>query len=257
MTERNAGEQDMSKLTSTNPFLFIGKPVEDEYGRQVGRIASFMINPDGQVSNVFVERGDGEFTHYLINQFDVTDKNIVLTSSIKSRVKSLCEDIPLIWRKNQAINELLEKKRIPQEMFNELRKNFETSLNEMKATSQALLEEIDKLVAKCNQQVKEFQSASVYLEIEREIGRIDEKSYQTAYELIQERAKQVSVERADLEVLRNKISNVTLGESKMLGSMRTETKRDASSTSQSATTLPEPPVVVSYRGTASSGPVKS
>ena len=216
----------MSKLSSTNPFSFVGKPVEDEYGRQVGRIASFMINPDGQVSNVFIERGDGEFTHYSFNLFDVTDKSIVLLSSIKSRAKVLCEELPLIWRKSQAINELMEKKRIPQEMFNDLHKNFENALNEMKANSQALLEEIDKLIIQCNMQVKEFQLASGYLDIEREIGRIDEKSYQIAFELIQERFKQVSIEKADLEVVKNKLSNLTLGESRLTGAIRTEPKKD-------------------------------
>ena len=253
----------MSKLSSTNPFLFIGKPVEDEYGRQIGRIASFMINPDGQVSNVFIERGDGEFAHYSVNQFDVGDKSVVLLSSIKLKVKSLCEDIPLIWRKSQAINELLEKKKIPQEMFNDLHKNFENSLSEMKAGAQASLEEIDKLIAKCNQQIKEFQSAYVYLEIEREIGRIDEKSYQTAFELIQERSKQVNIERGDLEVIRNKLSNVTLGESRTLGGMRTELKKDTvpapapQPATHPLTTLPEPPVVVHIKGTVNPTPIKS
>jgi hypothetical protein len=247
----------MSKLSSTNPFSFVGKPVEDEYGRQVGRIASFMINPDGQVSNVFIERGDGEFTHYSFNLFDVTDKSIVLLSSIKSRAKVLCEEIPLIWRKSQAINELMEKKRIPQEMFNDLHKNFENALNEMKANSQALLEEIDKLTIQCNLQVKEFQLASGYLDIEREIGRIDEKSYQIAFELIQERFKQVSIEKADLEVVKNKLSNLTLGESRLMGGIRTEPKKDAAPNLQASITLPEPPVVVTVKGTVNSVLAKS
>jgi len=37
---------------STNPFLFVGKPVRDEYGRQIGRIASFRVAPIGRVDGI-------------------------------------------------------------------------------------------------------------------------------------------------------------------------------------------------------------
>jgi len=88
--------------------------------------------------------------------------------------------MPLIWRKDQALNELVEKKRIPPEMFDGLHKNFENALNQLKADAQTTLENLDKKVVRCGLHVTELRLAMLHLEIEHEIGEIDEKSYQTA-----------------------------------------------------------------------------
>jgi len=242
----------MSKLSSTDPFLFIGKSVKDEYGRQIGRIASFMVSPNGHVDGVFVEHGDGEFFRYSSNQFKVDDDGIMLLSTIKMRVKTLCDDIPLIWRKDQALSELSEKKKIPSEMFSSLHKNFEAMLNQLKAEAQATIETIDKQVVRCDQQIKELYSAMVHLEIEREIGRIDEKSYQIAVEMLQGNLKRTSAEKSDLEAIKSKLSNLLLGETSTTITP-TETKKEVLPVPPTPPTPalpvpPESPVVVHVKG---------
>jgi len=238
----------MSQPTS-NLFLYVGKPVKDEYGRHIGRIVSFTVNPTGRVTSVFLKHEDGEFRKYLSEQFRVEGDNIVLLPSIKLRVKSLCDEIPLIWRKEQALNELLEKKKVPSELYNELQKTFEGALNQLKTDAQTTLENIERHIMKCNAQIRELNSALIHLEIEREIGRIDENSYQTAIEMIQDGLKWANAEREDLEALRNQLSNMLLGENPPV---QEETKQEESpETPETAETqetsepsLPEPPVTV-------------
>ncbi len=223
--------------TPSNLFLYIGKPVKDEYGRQVGTVASFAVAPNGRVSSVFIEQGDGEFTRYPSEQFKIDGENIVLLPSIKLRVKTLCDEIPLIWRKDQALNELLDKKKIPSEMFNELHKNFEGALGQLRAEAQGNLENIDKQIGKCNQQTRELNAALVNLEIEKEIGRIDEGSYQTALNMILDGLRKTNSERSDLDSMRSQLSNLLLGDNPARG-------EGGTSSNASSSTLPEPPVVV-------------
>jgi len=222
----------------SNFFLYIGKPVKDEYGREVGKIASFAVNPNGRVSGVFVEHGDGEFLRYPSEQFNVDGEDVTLSPSIKMRVKALCDEIPLIWRKDQALSELVEKKKVPSELFNELHKNFEGALSQLKVDAQATQDSIDKQISKCNGQIRELNSALIHLEIEREIGRIDESSYQTAMEMIKEGLKQTNNEKNDLESMRNQVSNLLLGDS------QTPAIKEPPASSAQSPTLPEPPVVV-------------
>lgn len=233
----------MSKPSPTNPFLFIGKSVRDEYGRQIGRVASFTTSPNGPVNGVFIEHGDGEFLRYPSNQFKMDDDGVVLLSPIKSRVKALCDDIPLIWRKDQALGDLLEKKKIPSEMFNDLHKNFENALNQLKADAQAAIENIDKQVAKCAQQITALNSAMVCLEIEHEIGKIDDTPYKTALEMIQGCLKKAVDEKSDLEAMKNKLSNMLLGEAPAVV-VKTETEKENLPPPPASPTLPEPPGVV-------------
>jgi len=234
---------------SSNLFMYIGKPVKDEYGRSIGRIASLGVNPNGQVNHIFIEHGNGEFTRYSSDQFRTDDENTVtLTPSIKLRVKNLSDEIPLIWRKDQALNDLVGKKKIPSEMFNDLHKNFEGALNQLKTEAQATLEGTDKQIAKCNLQIRELNSALINLEIEREIGKIDDKAYQEGGEIIQTGLKRTNSEKTDLEAIRNQLSNILLGETPAITQPKEKEKEPpqagASVPAPSLPTLPEPPVVV-------------
>jgi len=235
---------DNTSKSSSNPFLFIGKPVKDEYGRQIGIIASFMVSLSGRVDGVFIEHGDGEFLTYPSDHFRIDNGDFVILPPIKLRAKALCQEIPLIWRKDHALNELLGKKKIPSEMFEDLHKNFEGALNQLKADAKSVIDDIDKQTTKCTKQIQELHSALINLEIEREIGRIDAQSYEKALEMIQWGLKSANAEKSDFEVLRNKLSNMLIGERKAEEpEIPTQTEAQKA-TSPDSPTLPEPPVVV-------------
>jgi len=240
---------------SSNLSLFIGKPVRDEYGRQIGRIASFAINPNGRINGVFVQHENGGFSRYPGDQFRVSGDDIVFLPLIKLRVKALCNEIPLIWRKNQALNELLEKKKISPEMFDDLHANFEGALKQLKTDAEDILKDVEERIVKCAQQIKELNSAFIHLEIEREIGKINDESYRAAMIMIQGSLKQANAENNDLEVMRKHLSNIILGETAATKAQKEEGKEVApvettpsTSTTPEHLSLPEPPVIVHLKG---------
>lgn len=237
----------MSKLPP-NLSLFIGKPVRDEYGRQIGRIVSFATNPNGRINRVFMQHENGGFLRHSGDQFRVQGDNIVLLSLIKLRAKTLSNKIPLIWRKDQALRELLEKKKISTGMFNDLHNNFEGVLNQLKKEAEYTLKDIEKQIANCTQQVKELNSALMHLEIEREIGKVNGESYKMALEMIEAGLKQANAESNDLEAMKSKLSNLLLGETTTTATKTGEEKEETTPAPVSALpnppSLPEPPVLV-------------
>ena len=237
----------MSK-PSSNPLLFIGKSLTDEYGRRIGEIASFLVSPNGRIDGVLVRHGDGEFLRYSSDHFKLYSDGIVLLLPIKLKVKSLCDEIPLIWRKDQALNELRGKKKVPSDLVEILHRNFEGALNQLKADADATLKEIDAQVENCDVQIKDLNSALINLEIEHEIGRIDDESYQKSMGIILEGLKQINTEKSDLQGMRNNLSNMLLGEKSV-----TEKLAEPQKETPSATPLPEPPVVVHIKGTGKTG----
>ena len=44
---------------NSNLFLSIGKPIKDEYGRTIGKVASFALTPNGKFDAVFIEFNNG------------------------------------------------------------------------------------------------------------------------------------------------------------------------------------------------------
>jgi hypothetical protein len=205
------------------------------------------VTPTGRVDGIFVEHGDGEFLSYPSDHFKVEDGNFVILPPLKLRAKSLCQEIPLIWRKDQALNELVEKKKIPPEMCDDLHKNFEGALNQLKADAKTVMDDIDKQITRCNRQIQDFHSALINLEIEREIGRIDDESYQKSLEIIQWGLKGVNAEKSDLDVLKSKLTNLLLGEKTVKTPEIPTEKETQEATAPASPALPEPPVVVHVR----------
>jgi hypothetical protein len=231
---------------NSNPFLSIGKQVKDEYGRAIGKVTSFALTPSGKFDAVFIEQGNGKFLRYSMEYFKFDGGEATLISKIKSEANVLCDQIPLLWRKNQALKELLEKKKISPELYEELHNNFDGALTQLKNEAQPLMEAIDKEIARCANEIRELNYALVHLEIEHEIGKVDDQSYRTAFSIIQENLKQVNTEKSDLELTKNKLTNILLGET----TEKTEKVKTPVETSKEKTLvpetpeLPEPPVVV-------------
>ena len=226
-------------------FFSLGKQVKDEYGRPIGRIASFKLNPHGDVDGIFLQHGDGEFKLYPAERFKFDGaENITLMSPMKARAKRLCNEIPLIWRKDQALKELLEKEKVPKELYEDLHSGFEGALNQLKAEAQSILENIDKRIAECNSQIRELNSALVNLEIEKHIGKIDDTLYNTAIEILQQNIRWINTEKEDLESLKSKLSSILLGESLPQQPETAEEKVETEKMEESAEetpSLPEPP----------------
>jgi hypothetical protein len=247
---------------SSNLFPFIGRAVKDEYGREVGRIASFLITPNGRVDEVLVEQGDGEFLRYSTDRFKTHDDGITLLPPVKLQARALCNEIPLIWRKDQALSDLLEKKKISPEVFEGLHRSFEGALTQLKTDAKTILDDIDEQVTKRTQQIKDLHSALVNLEIEREIGRVDDQAYQTAMQIIQKGLERANAEKTDLEAMRNKLSNILLGEETAGETPETaagpekekkEVHEDKAAEASQSSELPEPPVVVRVKSASAAG----
>jgi hypothetical protein len=236
----------------SNPFLFVGNQIKDEYGRQIGRVASFKVTPTGRIDGIFVEHGDGEFLSYSKDQITIDNGNLVISPTLKLKANSLCQEIPLIWRKDKALNELVEKKKIPPEMYDDLHMTFEGALNQLKEKAKGLVGNIDSKIDRCNKQIHELHSALINLEIEREIGRLNSESYDKALKMIQWGLKGVNAEKSDLEVLKSKLNNLLLGEStkpkpELPKTNIPEQTENPKAPAPVSPNLPEPPVIIHVR----------
>ena len=233
---------------NSNLFLSVGKQVKDEYGRVIGKIASFAVTPRGKFDDVFVERGDGKFSKHSVDYLKVDGSEITLLSKIKSDACILCDHIPLIWRKDQALGELHAKKKIDPELYKQLHSAFDGALVQLRSEAQAVQAETEKEISRCLEEIKALSYAVVHIEIEHEIGKMDDQSYGTAFSIIQDNLKKINIEKSDLEVTKNKLSNTLLGDKPAFPekppSKPIESTSKASSSVYTSPELPEPPVVV-------------
>jgi hypothetical protein len=239
----------MSQIS--NLFLSIGKSVKDEYGRSVGKVASFALTPSGKFDAVFIEFSDGTFSKQPMEHLKFNGVEVTFISQIKSQASILCDQIPLVWRKDQALKDLAEKKKISPEIYQELHNSFEGVLNQLKKDAQSLSDEIAREIARCAEEVKTLNYAVVNLELEHEIGKIDEAAYKSAFTLLQENLKHANTEKSDLELTKSKLSNILIGDSPE-SEQKTKTKVSVEPINE-APELPEPPVVVYVKEVGKAG----
>jgi hypothetical protein len=260
---------------NSNLFLSIGKPIKDEYGRTVGKVASFALTPSGKFDAVFVEFNDGKFSKQSMEHLKFNGAEVTFTSTIKSQTSVLCSQIPLIWRKNQALKDLAEKNKISPDLYQELHNNFAGVLDQLKTDAQALSDEAAKEIARCEKEIKTLGYAVVNLELEHEIGQVEEEAYKSAFTMLQENLKCANKEKSDIELTKSELSNILLGDSSK-PEQKTETpsaestKKEVSNESSNETTtenpnevpeeapneaseLPEPPVVVYVKEVGKAG----
>jgi len=165
---------------------------------------------------VYIESNEGKFLKQSMEHLTFNGAEVTFTSNLKSQASVLCDQIPLIWRKNQALKDLAEKRKISPDLYQELHNNFEAVLNQLKKDAQELSEEANKEISRCNQEIKTLGYAVVNLELEHEIGQVDEEAYQSAFTMLQENLKRANTEKSDIELTKSKLSNIMLGDSNQL-----------------------------------------
>jgi len=144
---------------------------------------------------------------------------------------------------------LVEKKKISPDLYQELHNNFDSILTQLKKDAQVLSDEIAQEVVRCNQDIKALGYAVLHLELEHEIGKISDETYQSAFKLLQENLKRANTEKVDMELTKTKLSNILLGDSKEPAQ---KTKVIAAPINE-APELPEPPVVVYVKEVGKAG----
>ncbi|MGD0204822.1 MAG: CdvA-like protein [Candidatus Bathyarchaeia archaeon] len=227
-------------MSNSNLFLYIGKPIKNEYGRIIGKVASFALTPSGKFDAVFVEFGDGQFTKQPMETLKFNGAEVTFISKIKNQASILCDQIPLIWRKDQALKDLNEKRKIAPDLSQELHNSFTSVLTQLKKDAQIIVDEAAIEIERCHEEISSLSYAIANLEIEHEIGKVDEENYKNAFALLQETLKRATIEKTDFELTKSKVSSVLLGDSQET-TQRTKTYAEQVTVAQK---LPEPPVVV-------------
>jgi hypothetical protein len=232
-------------MSNSNLFLYIGKPIKNEYGRIIGKVASFALTPDGKFDAVFMEFSDGQFTKQPMENLRFNGSEVTFLTKIKSQASTLCDNIPLIWRKDEALKDLLEKKKIAPEIFQELHQSFGTVLVQFKKDAQVIIDESAVEIERCREEITSLSYAVANLEIEHEIGKVDEETYKMAFTLLQETLKRALSEKTDYELTKSKLASVLLGDQSQNTLKSTKTYAEqVNNNNNAATKLPEPPVVV-------------
>jgi hypothetical protein len=201
------------------------------------------MTPNGKFDAVFIEFSGGQFSKQPMEQLRFSGSEVTYISTVKAQSTVLCDQIPLIWRKDQALRDLSDKKKISTEIYAELHNSFDSILSQLKKDAKVLTDQLSDQLATCDDEIKAMTYAILNLELEHEIGKIDDESYKTSFSMLQESLKRTTQEKTELELAKNKLANTLLGETTTPMPMQ-KTKTTVDLIVEPKQELPEPPVVV-------------
>ena len=105
-------------------------------------------------------------------------------------------------------------------------------------------------IERCKDEITSLSYAIANLEIEHEIGKVDEESYKNAFVALQEALRRATSEKTDYELTKSKVSSVLLGDNQ---DALQRSKVYAEQVNNAAQKLPEPPVVVYVKEAGKAG----
>ncbi|MGE5533830.1 MAG: CdvA-like protein, partial [Bacillota bacterium] len=118
----------------------------------------------------------------------------------KNQAGALCDQIPLIWRKDEALKDLVDKKKITSEVYQDLHSSFTNVLEQLKKDAQVIIDESGIEIERCQDEITSLSYAIANLEIEHEIGKVDEENYKMAFALLQDTLRRATTEKTDYEL---------------------------------------------------------
>jgi hypothetical protein len=246
----------------SNLFLSIGKPVKDEYGRSVGKIICFATSPSGKFEFAFIEQSDRRFSKHPMEFLVFNGADVTLISRIKNKCAVFCDQIPFIWRKDKALKDLADKRKIALNLYTEVHTSFSTVLSQLRKDAQILLDEAIQGVTRCEEELTAMSYGVLHLELEHEIGKISDDAYRISFSQLQETLRRTTAEKADLEAVKSKLSNILLGEVPTVPEPKLPEQKakpvfneppPPAPPAPETSDLPEPPVVVYVKEVGKSG----
>ncbi|MBS7614675.1 CdvA-like protein [Candidatus Bathyarchaeota archaeon] len=197
---------------SVNAPGLVGKSVKDENEKEIGKVVSFLIDSSGQPQEALVETVQGQLARYPFDLLDMVKDEIIVVSDVAKKIESLTEQLPKIRKKRNILDKLAANKVISSGIYDNLCKEFDKALKEMRNEAQTLIEAVDKQVKAQDEQLKTLQLARAFLEIEHGIGTINEETYQQSIITILREVKNTQQTKLSLLRAKDKIADALLEE---------------------------------------------
>ena len=171
-------------LTLEQIRRFLGRPLLDPYGRAYGKIIGISANLRDEVTAVGVEVGNGEFVQCPGDRLSVSADSLVLVPSWKQEAGDFRREFEIVTRRLRALDELFSVGDIQRDVYDDLRKQHEDAINELKEKRRQMLETLNQRTGVLTVQLRHMQTHMAGNKMLHASGEFDDSSYKAAADAI-------------------------------------------------------------------------
>ena len=178
---------------------FLGKSLQDPYGRSFGKVVGISANLKDEVTGVGIEVGNGEFVQCPGDRVAINGDNLVLAPSWKVEAEEFRKEFDVVTRRLRALDELFSVGDIQKDVYEDLRKQHEDAINELKSKRKQILDTLSQRTGTLNTQVRQLQTHLAGNKMLHASGEFDDQNYKAASDAIDTGLVRATAERKDVE----------------------------------------------------------
>lgn len=189
-------------MQSSEAVGFLGKPVEDLYGRYVGAVIGFSLKTNGEVESVGVDQGSGSFTEVKATRLVLHDQALIVVPVWKADVMRITGETGVLGKRISALRELAkDPKDVGPEalaQYDQLRSQYEMRLAKIQESSEKLFQEMSSRTEDLDRADEGMAKFLVNVNIQFRSGEISEASFQVIIEQFETMKARNAKEREEL-----------------------------------------------------------
>ncbi len=187
---------------------YLGKPVNDPYGRRVGYIVGFYSDSDGNVTGLETSFGDFVFKEISIDRFRFENGDIILIPEWEYEAKKIENRLERLRKRITALKELYSKKEIPRYAYEEYKKKLETELIKAKEEAREVKNLLRKRMHELDDIIVELEKTMTSLKVSYLASEIPEKAYKIAADQIRKHLEFSQIEKESVKKHIDKIDSL-------------------------------------------------
>jgi prefoldin subunit 5 len=176
----------------------VDKPVKDTYGRYVGFVVGFSVDPSGELKSVGVDQGNGEFTEYPSARIVSAAEGFVLIPAWRVECDALGKELDAVKRRVKALQDLAREGEIPRALYEEMAGRYSAEASKFQESYKSLTEGMVVRIGELEGQRETLDRFLVDIKVQYRAGEVDEAAFRVAAESCQSMQKRNSQEMEDL-----------------------------------------------------------
>src|ERR671938_37502 len=179
---------------------FMGKQVKDMYGTFMGKVVGMITDSDGSIESVGVDCGSGGLKQLAYEQLLVQRDYVIYIPKWRLDTQKLLRQKNLILKRIKALQDIVTENDLMKDDAELVYLKYEKSLNEK---LQARLNELDA-------EGKNIKAVLFDSKLQYKSNEVTEEMYQQISIYTNELLDHINLEKAEINNVRNKLSNKTL-----------------------------------------------
>ena len=162
--------------------VLLGKSVVDSYGRQVGLLLGYSIDPSGDVSSIGIDRGTEGFEEVENDRFRFEKDTIVVTPRWEAESHGMGQNLGEVHDRLASLKQFAKQMGIPKTKIDQLIKKSDRKLYSFLQSYKLLAERMALRGFEIEFQTEHLDEFVTNLSAQYTAGNIDQATYETTIE---------------------------------------------------------------------------